>query len=199
MSSARLEAALQALAASRQTLRSQLVPQPFPGDRSSAESEGAGASAGSARWWRRWRRTARLWPVTALASEALQRWWRQQPWHGTGELLASGLAARVRPVVQQHPLATVLAAAVLGAVLVRSKPWRWPVLGTHLRHWPTHASRWTFAQMASAPVQAALAAMILRAAFATNPTAPANPAPSPAEAPGTAPPATQAVNTSSPP
>ena len=158
----RLSAALAKLDASRLALRQELIMAP------DAEPGSAGAGTGGLadplrRWWRRLRRASQRSPLAALATDALQGWWQRHPWRPAASLVLG----QVRPVVQQHPLACASAAAVLGAVLVGSKPWRWRAVDGHLRPLPGRVGHWLLAELGRAPVQAALASLALTALRAT--------------------------------
>jgi hypothetical protein len=72
-------------------------------------------------WWD----ALRAEPGTRLLLDTLTAWWVQQPWHQTTALLAASAKQLLRPLAQRKPVALVLAATALGAVLVLLKPWRW--------------------------------------------------------------------------
>jgi hypothetical protein len=152
----RLQAALQQLEASRNALRHQLIP--------ATEPEGGTGAGGPPRLadplrrlWRRLRLVTRHSPVAALLSHAMQGWWRRHPWRPTGLLLAH----QVQPVVRRHPLASAAAAALLGAALVGLRPWQWRAVDAQLRPLPGRLGHWLLAQLSSAPMQLALASLIL--------------------------------------
>jgi len=201
MNKQRLELALQALQASRAALRGQMLPAPQASG--SAAQSGLPGLAGTSLPWLQWlrqlKRQVRRWPVATLATQAVQRWWRQQPWRDTGELLAGGLVAQAQPLVRKYPVASVAVAAGLGAALVAARPWRWPVVSQQLRPLPHRVTTWGLEQLTSAPVQAALAAWMLNTLTQAAPPADAGDTaqpggsglaattPTPASTPGPAP------------
>ena len=155
----RLEAALTALAHSRQSLRAELVA-PTREEQDARAAQTGGRAPWTARW-RQWRRAVRPWPVAGLATQALQRWWQAQPWHAAGQVLAEGVLQEARPLVQRHPVASALGAAVLGAAVVGSRPWRWPLLRQQFTPLAGGIGPWLLAQLGSAPVQAAISSALL--------------------------------------
>ena len=181
-----LAAALQRLQTSRAVLRQALIPPPEPAN--GRDSASAGAPLRQA--WRQARRLLRGWPVADLASQALQRWWHSQPWQPAGQALLGGIAPQVAPLVRRHPLASVALAAAVGAGLVGLRPWRWRAVRAHCQPVPGHVGRWLLAQLTSAPMQAALASLVVMAMNRPD-TATDDPAAPTAAAPPAAPPAAQ--------
>lgn len=64
-------------------------------------------------------------PGVGVVITALRSWWAQHPLRGTAMLSAEAAQALLQPLAQRHPLALVLLAAAAGAVLARTRPWRW--------------------------------------------------------------------------
>ena len=158
-----VEALVAALQASRGVLRAELVPV-VP----RARPAGPGGPSAWQQSWRRWRRVGARWPVAAAVREAAQNWWRSHPWHDTGALLSEGLQQHALPVVRRHPWATLGAAAGVGALVVATRPWRWPLVGDQLLATPRRLGRWLTMQLTSAPVQAALVSMMWMAVKRQN-------------------------------
>jgi hypothetical protein len=156
--------ALARLAASRTQLRQQLLPAPRHPDGRSAEGGAGGMPRRLQAVWR-WarRRLGGASPVLGMAVQAVQGWWQVHPWRSTGELVAQELHAGVTPLIRRHPLATMLAAASLGAALMIWKPWRWSPVRRQLRPLPRHAGRWLLRQLAQPSVQAMLAGLFVSA------------------------------------
>ena len=64
-------------------------------------------------------------PVIGTVIEALQAWWFNHPLRPMASVAVEASSALVEPVATRHPLALVGGAALFGAALVWSKPWRW--------------------------------------------------------------------------
>lgn len=66
-------------------------------------------------------------PVAAILQEVLSEWWRHHPLYTSASV--AGVAARnaIVPLVRRHPIVVLGVAAIAGAVLVRSRAWRWVV------------------------------------------------------------------------
>jgi hypothetical protein len=146
--------ALLALQQSRSALRNEMLPPPPP--------PGARARAGGENWQRWWRRLRR-WPAGRLAREALHHWWQVQPWRPLGDTLAGEARQHLVPLVRRHPWASVGLAVAAGAGVAALRPWRWDWVDVRMRQAPAIASRWLWRQLTSAPVQAALAGLMVLA------------------------------------
>lgn len=157
----RLQAVLARLALSRSALRQEMLPTPDrPGP---ATADGSPGSAPLLRLWQSLGRFSRRWPVTTVLVDAARHWWDKHPWRTTGELVAYGAASQLQSLVRRHPAATVAGAALLGGLLMGLRPWRWQLVGKQLGPVPGHVGQWLIAQLASAPMQAALASLVLMA------------------------------------
>lgn len=51
-------------------------------------------------------------------------WWSSHPLHQVGSLAVHAAEAAARPMVRQHPVALLLAAAACGVVVAWARPWR---------------------------------------------------------------------------
>lgn len=164
----RLQAVLLRLEQSRDVMRRHLLPD-------AQEAADAARQQQDSPWrhplrnFRRLRRLAGRWEVSKLAVQAVERWWKHQPWHDSSELLAGTVALRARPLVKRYPLAAVVAAATVGAVIVAGRPWRWTFVRRQLRPVPGQLTRWAVAQLATAPMQTALAGLLLKSLLGDGP------------------------------
>jgi len=159
---ARLQQALARLDATRGALRLALITPPDP-------PAGAGSARALAdplrRLWRRLRRAARQTPAAVLLTDAVQGWWQRHPWRPAGSLLCR----QVQPALRRHPLVAAALAAAAGATLAGLRPWRWPAVHRQLHPLPGRLLHWLLQQAGSAPVQAALASLLLMALRADPP------------------------------
>jgi hypothetical protein len=64
-------------------------------------------------------------PFVGVIVNAVHSWWLQHPLRPVSMVISQASAVLTRPIAQRKPITLVLAAAVGGAVLVWSKPWRW--------------------------------------------------------------------------
>ena len=64
-------------------------------------------------------------PVAAIAIEVLTEWWRSHPLQATANLAGAAARQAIVPLVRRYPAAVLGAAAVAGALLVRTRAWRW--------------------------------------------------------------------------
>lgn len=172
--------ALRRLQESRRRLAAVLLP-PEEEDGADGRPEG-GARHGASSWTAFWQRHGAQGPLAPLFGTAwgvLRGWWTSQPWHRSVDVLGRAAGRRVLPLVRRHPWAAVGIAAGVGATIVHLRPWRWPAVAGQFRPMRQQAVRWTLQQLASAPVQMALAGLLavwLREAAPSAPTASAAPA-----------------------
>jgi hypothetical protein len=64
-------------------------------------------------------------PTISAVLESVESWWGHHPLRPVSQLAGGASEAIVRPYADRHPLKLVLFAAVFGAGLVWSRPWRW--------------------------------------------------------------------------
>lgn len=164
----RVEQAVARLHGTRQALRQELMPPPEPAGAGGSTDFAGGLSL--QRLWRQLRRWSRGWAPLSVLVGALEQTWRAHPMRPAGEAIAEAYRTQVAPVLRKHPWATVAAAAGLGAMLMLGRRWHGPLLASTLRPLPQRLGRWLLLQLASAPVQTALAAwLMMRAAKSADP------------------------------
>ena len=100
------------LEASRARLRLAMLPPPPI----SSDSPESGHS-----WWSR---LTGIKAVSAVA-ESVAAWWANHPLRPVAGVAVEASDAVIQPLAKQHPLALVGIAAIAGAGLVWSRPWRW--------------------------------------------------------------------------
>ncbi len=90
-----------------------------------------------------------------------RRWWKRQPWHSSVDLVGQTLAHQARPLMQRHPLGTLAVGAAVGAGLVAvasaMRPWALHQIRGKASPWGSRVGSMIWTQLASAPVQMALA------------------------------------------
>lgn len=64
-------------------------------------------------------------PLVHSVMESVEHWWSHHPLRPFTQVAGEASNAVVRPVAQRNPLALVAGAAVVGAALAWSRPWRW--------------------------------------------------------------------------
>ena len=160
----RVTQALARLQSSRAAMRLELLP-PEKADESSAAHH-----PGWQRLWRPLRRWARRSAAVAVLVRTVEQTWRVHPLRPVGEALVDSYRAQVVPLMRKHPWGAMAVAAGLGAALVASRQWHWPLVTSSLRPLPMRLSRWVVSQLSSAPMQAILASWFLMAAT-TKPSA----------------------------
>jgi hypothetical protein len=64
-------------------------------------------------------------PGVAVVAEALHSWWAGHPLRLAVQAGGVVAQAALKPLARRHPWALVLGAFVGGALLARSRPWRW--------------------------------------------------------------------------
>jgi hypothetical protein len=105
---------LQRLLQSRERLRAALAAVPEPATAASAKAEGAA-----------WQASLMAAPGASIVKDALQSWWAGHPLRAAA-LVAQGAGnALMKPAAEKHPFFLVAGALLVGAALVRLKPWRW--------------------------------------------------------------------------
>jgi hypothetical protein len=90
----------------------------------------------------------------------LKQWWARHPLHSSGVLAGDVVRTVLRPVAQRHPIALVAGAAVLGAALIWSRPWRWAFKPRNLL--PTLGPALLSSLLASAAVQSWIASILAK-------------------------------------
>lgn len=106
---------LERLEQSRALLRSAMTPA--PGLTTEAQAHGI------AGWLHRLRES----PAIAIVLDALSGWWSKHPMRLVAEAAGDAVAATARPIAQHNPVLLVVVAALAGATLTWSRPWRWLV------------------------------------------------------------------------
>jgi hypothetical protein len=117
-------------------------------------------------------------PPATVAIDALQAWWKQQPWRATTQQLAAALRTQISPLLRRHPVAVVLGAVALGGALVWARPWRWALASQQWQPLRSRVVDGLLAQLAALPMQSLLAAWL--ASINRPPPSQAPPATSPA-------------------
>lgn len=107
--------AVERVALSRARLRAAMVPPPaLP-----AQESAAGALV--------WLERLRHQPAIALVVDTLQNWWARHPLRALVHVAGEATNAVAKPIARRNPLALVVVAGLLGAVLAWSRPWRWAI------------------------------------------------------------------------
>jgi hypothetical protein len=108
---------VQRLAHSRERLRAAL--------REMAEPPGASANGGLSASLSAAFAALKSIPGAGVALAALSAWWAKHPLRVASTALGQGAAALVGPMARRHPMAAIVVSGLLGALLVRGRPWRW--------------------------------------------------------------------------
>lgn len=95
-----------------------------------------------------------------LLRHALRRWWRHQPWAAALRVGGTELRDAIVPVLRQHPLTSLAAAAALGAALVLTRQALWRLIAGQARPLTGSVGTWMWQQVSSPAVQAALLAWL---------------------------------------
>jgi hypothetical protein len=64
-------------------------------------------------------------PGAVLVLETIERWWAEHPLHTASTVAGEASRRFIGPVAQRNPLGLLLGAAVVGALFIVSRPWRW--------------------------------------------------------------------------
>jgi hypothetical protein len=64
-------------------------------------------------------------PGAPVLLQAVKAWWTVHPLRVVCISAADAIKTVVEPLAQRHPIGLAVAAAVVGAIFVRSHPWRW--------------------------------------------------------------------------
>jgi hypothetical protein len=67
---------------------------------------------------------SRIKTISAVA-ESVKAWWANHPLRPVASVAVEASDAVIQPLAERHPLALVGVAALAGASLVWSRPWRW--------------------------------------------------------------------------
>jgi hypothetical protein len=73
----------------------------------------------------RWLRKLKGLPAIGVVVDALDSWWKHHPLRPVSHVVGQASSAAVKPLAQSNPISLVAGAAVAGAVLVWTRPWRW--------------------------------------------------------------------------
>lgn len=106
------------LALSRERMREALQGRPPGRSGETSGAEGAGRSAS-------WMDSLKSLPMTSILIDAVSSWWARHPLRVAVVVGSSTVKALAQPIAERNPLGLVLGTAVLGAVVVWSRPWRW--------------------------------------------------------------------------
>jgi len=64
-------------------------------------------------------------PFLGVVVDAVESWWVHHPLRPMSHVVGQASTTAIKPLAQSNPLSLVAGAAVAGAVLVWSRPWRW--------------------------------------------------------------------------
>ena len=63
--------------------------------------------------------------VGGIVREVISEWWDEHPLHASATLAFKASRIAIVPLVRRHPAAVLGGAAVVGAVIIWARPWRW--------------------------------------------------------------------------
>ena len=109
------------LAESRARLRQAMEAIAKPPQRASAGGAASlfGATVTS------WLDSLKSAPGINIIVDAVSSWWQRHPLRLASGVAVDAARAMLQPVAQKNPVALVLGALVLGAVVAWTRPWRW--------------------------------------------------------------------------
>lgn len=109
------------LAESRARVRDALQAIAKPPQRASAgDSHSLFGATGTA-----WLDSLKSAPGVSIIVEAISAWWMRHPLRLASGVAVDAARAALQPVAQKNPVALVLGALVVGALVAWSRPWRW--------------------------------------------------------------------------
>lgn len=103
------------LQASREKLRDAMTPPPEP----------PAPPAPPPNAVQKWLKSLHSVPIVGEVAEAVGSWWVRHPLRPVARMANEAVTAAVEPVAQRHPTLLVSLSAVVGALLVLGRPWRW--------------------------------------------------------------------------
>ena len=101
---------------SRARLRQAMMASTKPASSTSGPASGATAA---------WLDGVKSSPGVSILLEAASSWWMRHPLRLATRVGADAANAVIQPMAQRNPLGLVLGAALLGAVVAWTRPWRW--------------------------------------------------------------------------
>lgn len=111
------------LAQSRERMRLALQELGSPADQN--------GSTGAEDFFGNWLKRMKTTPGSNLLLSLVQDCWFRQPLRVSLALACDAAQVVLQPIAQRHPLGLMVGSAVVGALIVLTKPWRWitkPVL-----------------------------------------------------------------------
>ena len=149
--------ALQRLEASRSQLIVNIYPAPDQRRRAGgASSDSQPVWNGMAGLMARAQRNGFVNAAWRTARALGRRWWTRQPWHASVDLVANTLAHEAKPIMRQHPWATLAVGSAAGAALVLVLPWATRSIKSQAGPWHNNLGGMIWHQLGQTPVQLAL-------------------------------------------
>ena len=72
-----------------------------------------------------WQASLSAAPGARIIMDVLKSWWSQHPLRMAALIGEEAGNALIKPTAQRHPVLLMVGALILGAALMRVKPWRW--------------------------------------------------------------------------
>ena len=88
--------------------------------------------------------------VGGIVREVISDWWAEHPLHASATLAFKASRTAIVPLVRQHPVAVLGIAAVVGAVIIWARPWRWLLRPALVAGVASQLAARTIARMATA-------------------------------------------------
>ena len=73
----------------------------------------------------KWMDELKAMPGVGVVVQALSAWWTKYPLNAASAMAYDAANAVAKPLATRHPLPLVLGALLVGALIARSRPWRW--------------------------------------------------------------------------